>query len=114
MSTLTQMDQISRGQGFIAALDQSGGSSPKALAEYGISTKAYHSDAEMFTLIHDMLTSNQRSTPLRRLIVENAVAMKFQKTYANHGLADAHGAIPVRGAREDSAHQINDLGRRPS
>ncbi|MGB0704136.1 MAG: fructose bisphosphate aldolase, partial [Paracoccaceae bacterium] len=54
MSTLTQMDQISTGQGFIAALDQSGGSSPKALAEYGISTNAYHSDAEMFTLIHDM------------------------------------------------------------
>ena len=48
------MDQISRGQGFIAALDQSGGSSPKALAEYGISTNAYHSDAEMFALIHDM------------------------------------------------------------
>ena len=48
------MDQISGGQGFIAALDQSGGSSPKALAEYGISTKVYHSDAEMFTLIHDM------------------------------------------------------------
>jgi fructose-bisphosphate aldolase class I len=54
LSTLTQMDQISTGQGFIAALDQSGGSSPKALAEYGISTNAYQSDAEMFTLIHDM------------------------------------------------------------
>ncbi len=48
------MDQISTGQGFIAALDQSGGSSPKALAEYGISTDAYQSNAEMFTLIHDM------------------------------------------------------------
>ena len=48
------MDQISTGQGFIAALDQSGGSSPKALAEYGISTNAYQSDAEMFTLIHEM------------------------------------------------------------
>ena len=54
MSPLTQMDQISTGQGFIAALDQSGGSSPKALAEYGISTNAYQSDAEMFTLIHEM------------------------------------------------------------
>jgi len=48
------MDQISTGQGFIAALDQSGGSSPKALAEYGISTNAYQSDTEMFTLIHEM------------------------------------------------------------
>ena len=48
------MDQISTGQGFFAALDQSGGSSPKALAEYGISTNAYQSDAEMFTLIHEM------------------------------------------------------------
>ncbi|HEY0185127.1 MAG TPA: fructose bisphosphate aldolase [Rhodopila sp.] len=40
--------------GFIAALDQSGGSSPGALRQYGIPDDAYHSEAEMFRLIHDM------------------------------------------------------------
>ncbi len=41
-------------QGFIAALDQSGGSSKKTLANYGISEDAYHSEEEMFDLIHEM------------------------------------------------------------
>ena len=40
--------------GFIAALDQSGGSTPRALAEYGISKSAYSNDAEMFDLMHAM------------------------------------------------------------
>ena len=46
-----KMDQ---GDGFIAALDQSGGSTPKALAGYGVSEDAWSSDEEMFGLIHDM------------------------------------------------------------
>ncbi len=44
------------GQGFIAALDQSGGSTPKALRLYGIEETAYSNDAEMFDLIHEMRT----------------------------------------------------------
>jgi fructose-bisphosphate aldolase class I len=43
-------------QGFIAALDQSGGSTPKALRLYGVEESAYSSEAEMFDLIHDMRT----------------------------------------------------------
>ena len=46
--------QIERGQGFIAALDQSGGSTPKALKGYGIEEGAWSSDEEMFGLIHQM------------------------------------------------------------
>ncbi len=42
------------GQGFVAALDQSGGSTPKALALYGVQGDAYSSDAEMFDLVHAM------------------------------------------------------------
>ncbi len=48
-----QMDRI-RGDGFIAALDQSGGSTPKALANYGVDASAYSSEEEMFKLVHDM------------------------------------------------------------
>ncbi|WP_332818073.1 fructose bisphosphate aldolase [Sphingopyxis sp.] len=48
------LDQIKSGQGFIAALDQSGGSTPKALKGYGIEADAFSSDEEMFGLIHAM------------------------------------------------------------
>ncbi|WP_296417379.1 fructose bisphosphate aldolase, partial [Pseudooctadecabacter sp.] len=47
-------DKIRAGRGFIAALDQSGGSTPKALALYGVPEDAYSGEGEMFDLIHDM------------------------------------------------------------
>ena len=47
-------EKIAAGQGFIAALDQSGGSTPKALKGYGIEEDAYSGDEEMFGLIHQM------------------------------------------------------------
>lgn len=47
-----KLDRFRTAAGFIAALDQSGGSSPKALAQYGIEPSEYSSDAEMFDLIH--------------------------------------------------------------
>ncbi len=46
--------KVAAGNGFIAALDQSGGSTPKALAGYGVSEDAWTSEAEMFDLIHSM------------------------------------------------------------
>src|SRR3954468_16051657 len=46
--------KMARGDGFIAALDQSGGSTPKALQGYGIEKGAWSSDEEMFDLIHKM------------------------------------------------------------
>ena len=49
-----QADRMTSGRGFIAALDQSGGSTPKALRQYGISDDAYSSEEEMFDLIHEM------------------------------------------------------------
>ncbi|HRN60406.1 MAG TPA: fructose bisphosphate aldolase [Chiayiivirga sp.] len=49
-----QRDKIASGQGFIAALDQSGGSTPKALRLYGIEESAYSGEAEMFALVHRM------------------------------------------------------------
>ncbi len=52
----TQFEKVKSGRGFFAALDQSGGSTPKALAEYGIGRDRYSSDAEMFDLVHAMRT----------------------------------------------------------
>jgi len=52
----TQFEKIKTGQGFFAALDQSGGSTPKALADYGIDQDRYSSEAEMVDLVHAMRT----------------------------------------------------------
>ena len=51
-----QLERIRTGKGFIAALDQSGGSTPKALSLYGIAESEYSGDAQMFDLIHAMRT----------------------------------------------------------
>ncbi|MGB2496990.1 MAG: class I fructose-bisphosphate aldolase, partial [Planktomarina sp.] len=61
MSYQEQRDLVHAGQGFIAALDQSGGSTPKALAAYGIDASAFCSDAEMFDMIHAMRSRIVRS-----------------------------------------------------
>ena len=52
----TQLEKVRSGRGFFAALDQSGGSTPKALAEYGIDQSRYTSEAEMFDFVHVMRT----------------------------------------------------------
>ena len=49
-----QLRKVESEPGFIAALDQSGGSTPKALELYGIDSSEYSSDEEMFTLMHRM------------------------------------------------------------
>ncbi|WP_394196591.1 fructose bisphosphate aldolase [Litoreibacter albidus] len=56
MSNSEQLEQIRNGKGFIAALDQSGGSTPKALRLYGVEEDAYSNDEEMFDQIHQMRT----------------------------------------------------------
>jgi fructose-bisphosphate aldolase class I len=53
---MTQLEKVRSGRGFFAALDQSGGSTPKALAEYGIAEGRYSSEAEMFDLVHALRT----------------------------------------------------------
>jgi fructose-bisphosphate aldolase class I len=52
----TQFEKVRTGRGFFAALDQSGGSTPKALAEYGVEPDRYSNDTEMFDLVHAMRT----------------------------------------------------------
>jgi fructose-bisphosphate aldolase class I len=54
MNTADMTAKMAEGNGFIAALDQSGGSTPKALAGYGIEADAYNGEEEMFGLIHQM------------------------------------------------------------
>ena len=56
MANQAQIDQMTSGRGFVAALDQSGGSTPKALKLYGVGEDAYSGDIEMFDRIHEMRT----------------------------------------------------------
>ena len=51
-----QLQKIKTAPGFVAALDQSGGSTPKALRQYGIQENAWSNDEEMFTVVHQMRT----------------------------------------------------------
>lgn len=56
MPNQEQTAKISNGKGFIAALDQSGGSTPKALKQYGVDESAYSNETEMFAEVHKMRT----------------------------------------------------------
>lgn len=54
MADIKQTEKMTSGKGFVAALDQSGGSTPKALKLYGVEESEYSSESEMFDLIHQM------------------------------------------------------------
>lgn len=56
MATEEMRAKVAAGQGFIAALDQSGGSTPKALAMYGVDPSEYSGDEEMYDRVHEMRT----------------------------------------------------------
>lgn len=62
MNHAEMTEKMAAGHGFIAALDQSGGSTPKALKGYGVEESAYSSDEEMFGLIHEMRSRIIRSS----------------------------------------------------
>jgi fructose-bisphosphate aldolase, class I len=76
--------KIAAGQGFIAALDQSGGSTPKALAGYGVEADAWSNDEEMFGLIHEMRARIIRSAAFKGDKVIGAIL--FERTM--DGLVD--------------------------
>jgi len=56
MNYAEMLEKVATASGFIAALDQSGGSTPKALRGYGVEEDAYTNEEQMFALIHDMRT----------------------------------------------------------
>ena len=68
--------------GFIAALDQSGGSTPKALEKYGVGASEYSSEDEMFALVHDMRVRIMTNKSFARPRVLGAIL--FEKTMRDH------------------------------
>lgn len=101
-------------KGFIAALDQSGGSTPKALKAYGISEDAYHNEDEMFDLVHQMRTrivTNKAFTSehiLAAILFEQTMERKVEGKYTADYLWEEKGIVPIlkidKGLAEEKNH----------
>ena len=95
-----QFDIIKNGKGFIAALDQSGGSTPKALAEYGVTEDAYSNDDEMFKLVHDMRTriitspSFNKDKILGAILFEQTMDREIEGKHTGDYLWEEKGIVP--------------------
>lgn len=72
-----QLEQMKNGRGFIAALDQSGGSTPKALRLYGVDEDRYSNDNEMFELVHEMRTRIIKSNAFNGDKIIGAILFKI-------------------------------------
>ncbi|MFC5529833.1 fructose bisphosphate aldolase [Cohnella yongneupensis] len=95
-----QMDRIHTGKGFIAALDQSGGSTPKALEQYGIKGDRFSNEDEMFGLVHEMRTRIITSPAfdsayiLGAILFENTMDRKIGERYTADYLWENKGIVP--------------------
>ena len=85
-----QFEQMKLGKGFIGALDQSGGSTPKALSLYGLDESAYSNEAEMFDRVHEMRTRLIKSPSLdsARVIGVILFEMTMDRTIDGIGTAE--------------------------
>lgn len=82
-------EQVRKGQGFIAALDQSGGSTPKALGLYGLTEKDWSSEAEMFDLMHAMRARIIKSPAFTGDKIVGAILFEMTMDRAIDGLPTA-------------------------
>ena len=108
-------EKIKHGKGFIAALDQSGGSTPKALAAYGVSEDAYSNEDEMFKLVHDMRTRIITSPAfdsekiLGAILFEQTMDSKIEGKYTADYLADVKGIVPFLKVDKGLAEESNGV-----
>jgi fructose-bisphosphate aldolase class I len=90
MMNADQLEKVRAGKGFIAALDQSGGSTPKALKLYGIDESEYSGDDQMFDLVHAMRTRIVTSPAFTGERVLGAILfeMTMDREFAGKGAAE--------------------------
>jgi fructose-bisphosphate aldolase, class I len=112
---ITQFEKIKTGRGFFAALDQSGGSTPKALAEYGVAEDRYSSDAEMFDLVHAMRTrvltspAFDGSRVLAAILFEQTMDRDVSGVPAAQYLWDEKNVVPFLKVDKGLAAQQDDV-----
>ncbi len=110
-----QLSKIRNDDGFIAALDQSGGSSPKALMNYGINNDAYASDEEMFDLIHQMRTRIMASKSfngdriLGAILFENTMDRQVLGQSTASYLWESKGVVPFLKVDKGLADEDNGV-----
>ncbi len=95
-----QLEKVNSAKGFIAALDQSGGSTPKALAAYGIEKDSYDTEEKMFELVHAMRTRIIKSEAFNEnniigaILFEHTMNNKIDGKYTADYLWDVKGIVP--------------------
>lgn len=95
-----QAQRMTNGKGFIAALDQSGGSTPKALAAYGIAADSYQGEDEMFNLVHQMRTriitspAFDKQYILAAILFEQTMDREIEGKKTGDYLWDVKGIVP--------------------
>ncbi|RDI37212.1 fructose bisphosphate aldolase [Falsibacillus pallidus] len=110
----SQFDRMKNGKGFIAALDQSGGSTPKALAAYGVMEDAYSNEDEMFDQVHKMRTRIITSpvfssmSILGVILFEQTMDSKVEGKYTADYLAD-HNIVPFLKVDKGLAEKKNGV-----
>ena len=96
-----QLDKIENGVGFVAALDQSGGSTPKALRNYGIAEDEWSGEDEMFDLVHEMRTRIMTSPAftgeriLAAILFENTMARDIEGRPTARYLWEKKEIVPI-------------------
>lgn len=96
-----QLERMRCGKGFIAALDQSGGSTPKALRQYGLDESNYSNDEEMFDLVHQMRTRIMTSPSfsgdriLAAILFENTMEREIEGRLTADYLWEVKGILPI-------------------
>lgn len=96
----SQLERMKSDKGFIAALDQSGGSTPKALKNYGIPNEAYSNEEEMFKMVHKMRSRIMKSPAFTKerilgaILFEKTMDSKVDGKLSADYLWDTKGIIP--------------------
>ncbi|MEL7186084.1 MAG: fructose bisphosphate aldolase [Pseudomonadota bacterium] len=121
MSNAEQLEKIKTAPGFIAALDQSGGSTPKALGLYGITSDAWSNDEEMFAVVHEMRTRIMTSPAfggdriLGAILFENTMDREVEGQSTASYLWNVKNVVPFlkvdKGLADvaDGAQVMNDM-----
>lgn len=110
-----QLKRMQNDKGFIAALDQSGGSTPKALKLYGVNEDAYKNDEEMFDLVHEMrkrIITNpafNRDRILGAILFKVTMNSKVGDKYTADYLWEDKGVVPILKVDEGLAEELNGV-----
>ncbi|GGE40702.1 fructose bisphosphate aldolase [Actibacterium pelagium] len=113
MANQQQVEKITSGNGFIAALDQSGGSTPKALRLYGVEEDAYGNDAEMYDLIHQMRSRIIKSPAFNgdrivgAILFEMTMDRDIDGTPTGQYLWEELGVVPFLKVDKGLADEVN-------